>query len=33
MLRRNNPVMKSVESSPDTGRESVVGKVCERGMF
>jgi len=32
MLRRNGPVVKSVEScSPEAGRESMVGKICERG--
>ena len=34
MLRRNSPVIKSVESvlqRPE--RESVVGKICERGRF
>jgi len=29
MLRRNGAVIKSVE----TGREFVVGKICERGRF
>jgi len=31
MLIRNGPVVKSVESSHEAGRESVVGKICERG--
>jgi len=30
MLRRNGPVMKSVECSPEAGRESMVGKISER---
>ena len=31
MLRRNGPVNKSVESGPEAGKESMVGKTCERG--
>jgi len=30
MLRRNDPVIKSVESVLKPGRESMAGKVCER---
>ena len=34
-LRRNGPVMKSAESvlTTEAGRESVIGKICERGWF
>jgi len=33
MLRRNGPVVKSVEGvSPEAVRESMVGKICERGI-
>jgi len=31
-LRRNGPVMKSVVI-PEATRESIVGKICERGRF
>ena len=31
MLRRNRPVIKSVESVLRPGKESMVGKICERG--
>jgi len=30
MLRRNGPVTKSVESALRPGRESMVGKICEK---
>jgi len=33
MLRRNGPVTKFRGVSPKAGRESVVGKICERGRF
>jgi len=31
MLRRNGPVIKAVESVLEAGRESMVGKICEKG--
>jgi len=31
MLRRNGPVINSVEPILRSGRESMVGKICERG--
>jgi len=33
MLRRNGPVVKSVESVLEAERESMVGKICERGRY
>jgi len=32
-LEKNGPVVKSVESDHEAGRESMVGKICERGRF
>ena len=33
MLRRNGRVIKSVESVLGSGREFMVGKICERGRY
>jgi len=30
MLRRNGPVIQSRGVSPEAGRESMVGKICEK---
>jgi len=32
MLRRNGPVVQVRGVSPEAGRESMVGKICERGI-
>jgi len=32
MLRRNGPVIISRGVSPEAGRESMVGKICEKGI-
>jgi len=32
MLGRNGPVVNFRGVSPEAGRESMVGKICERGM-
>ena len=32
ILRRNGPVVQVRGVSPEAGRESMVGKICERGI-